>query len=333
MKVRKLRNLEVSEIGYGCMGLSMGYGATPSKEDAKHLLKDVYKLGCTFFDTAEIYANGENEKIVGEALRDVRDKVVIATKFMLRISGENLTREKLMDVIREKLENSLKNLGTDRIDLYYQHRINKDIPVEDVAWCMGKLIDEGKILAWGQSNSTVEEIKRAHAVTPISAIQSDYSMMSRHFEDDVIPTCKELGIGFVAYSPLASGFLSGKVKADTEYVGFDARRVIPRFEKEIIEANQPVVDLLEKFAKEKNSTPAQISLSWMLNKNDFVVPIPSSKKENRNRENLGASNVVLTESEFNQIETELSNIKIHGKKTTDEDMAKLGALLSKEAQE
>ncbi|WP_025667492.1 aldo/keto reductase [Aquimarina megaterium] len=328
MRVNKLRDLKVSEIGYGCMSLSMGYGATPSKKEAISIIQSVYNQGCTFFDTAEIYGNGENEKLVGEALKNVRNKVVIATKFMLQIPGENLTRDKLMIIIREKLEASLKNLGMDYIDLYYQHRVNKDIPVEDVAWCMGKFIEEGKIHGWGQSNSTVEEIRNAHAVTPITAIQSEYSMLSRHFEEDIIPTCKELGIGFVAYSPLASGFLSGKINLDTEYVGFDARRVIPRFEKENIIANQPLIDLLSKFADKKNATPAQISLAWMLHKNDFVVPIPSSRKEQRNIENFGAVDIILTENEFTQIENELSKIKIHGKKTTDEDMFKLAALVS-----
>ena len=235
-----------------------------------------------------------------------------------------------MQIIRRKLETSLKNLDTDYVDLYFQHRVNKDIPAEDIAWCMGKLIDESKIKAWGQSASTLKEIKKAHKVTPISAIQSEYSMLSRHFEEDVIPICAELGIGFVAYSPLANGFLSGKINTEDNYQGFDARRVIPRFEKGNLIANQPLVDLLDKFAKEKDATPSQISLAWMLHKYDFVVPIPSSKKERRNEENLGSAKVTLTNNEFEQLENELSKIKIHGKITEDSDMYKLQTILQEE---
>lgn len=330
MKNRMLGNLQVSEIGYGCMGLTMGYGTIPTEKDAIKIIQEVYEQGCTFFDTAEIYGNGDNEKLVGKALKDVRENVVISTKFMLMISGEGMKREKLMQIIREKLETSLKNLDTNYIDLYFQHRVNNDIPVEDIAWCMGKLIDEGKIKAWGQSASRVDEIKNAHKITPISAIQSEYSMLSRHFEKDVIPTCAELGIGFVAYSPLASGFLSGKINAEEKYQGFDARRVIPRFEKENLIANQPLIDLLDKFAQEKDATSSQISLAWMLHKYDFVVPIPSSKKEKRNEENLGSAKIILTKSEFEQIENELSGIEIHGKITEDSDMFKLQAILQEE---
>ncbi len=331
MKTRKLKDLEVSAIGYGCMGLSMGYGATPDKSEALNLINHAYQKGCTFFDTAEIYANGDNEKLIGEALYSVREKVVLATKFMLQKNEDDNSKERLLLTLREKLEKSLQNLQTDYIDLYYQHRVNKDIPVEDVAWCMGEFIREGKIKGWGQSNATVEEIRRAHAVTPLTAIQSEYSIMSRQYEEDVIPTCKELGIGFVAYSPLASGFLTGKVDANTDYVGFDARRVIPRFKKENRFANQPLLNLLHHFADEKNATPAQVSLAWMLHKNDFIVPIPGSRKPNRIDENLGAAAVELNDEEFAQLEEEVSKIQIHGEATSDEDMAKLRNILAEEA--
>jgi aryl-alcohol dehydrogenase-like predicted oxidoreductase len=325
MELRKLRDLEVSAIGYGAMGLSMGYGSTPEKDEAIRLVRHAYDLGCTFFDTAEIYAMGANEQLVGEALKSVRNKVVIATKFLFQKDWEGNSKECLMQELRSRLENSLKMLDTDCIDLYYQHRVNKDIPVEDIAWCMGEFIKQGKILGWGQSQATVEEIRRAHAVTPLTAIQSEFSIMERMYEKDVIPLCEELGIGFVPFSPLASGFLSGKVKADDQYTGIDARRVITRFEKDNVIANQPLLDLLHHFAKTKEATPAQISLAWMLHKKDFIVPIPGSRNSERIAENLGAASVKLTDAEYANIEAELSKIDIHGNRT-DEDMMKLWSL-------
>ncbi|MBS4196485.1 aldo/keto reductase [Lederbergia citri] len=321
MEKRKLRDLEVSAVGFGAMGFSHGYGPAPEKNEAIKLMRQAFDLGCTFFDTAEGYGNGENERLVGEALKPIRNQVVLATKF--RVSNEEAhSKEQLEKSIRNHIEASLKRLGTDYIDLYYQHRINKDIPVEDIAYVMGKLIKEGIILGWGQSQSTVDEIRRAHAVTPLTAIQSEYSIMERMFERDVIPLCKELRIGFVPFSPLASGFLSGKVSVDTHYVGDDVRRVITRFDKENIHANQPLLDLITSFAEEKGATPAQISLAWMLHKKDFIVPIPGSRKIERIKENLGAAKVILTKEEFEQIELQLAKIKIHGNRT-DEDIAKL----------
>lgn len=325
MESRKLRDLQVSAIGYGCMGLSMGYGPAPDKDEAIRLIRQAYDLGCTFFDTAEVYAMGANEQLVGEALKNVRDKVVIATKFLFQKDWKDNSRERLTQVLRGRLENSLKMLGTDHIDLYYQHRVNQDIPVEDIAWCMGEFIKEGKVLGWGQSQATAEEIRRAHAVTPLTAIQSEFSIMERMFEKDVIPVCEELRIGFVPFSPLASGFLSGKLTANTKYSGIDARRVITRFEKDNILANQPLLDLLHQFANAKKATPAQISLAWMLHKKDFIVPIPGSTNSGRIAENLGAANLVLTDSEFANIEVELGKIEIHGNRT-DEDMMKLWSL-------
>jgi aryl-alcohol dehydrogenase-like predicted oxidoreductase len=324
MKTRKLRDLEVSAVGLGCMGFSHGYGRAPDKNGAIELIRGAYELGCNFFDTAEGYAAGSNEELVGEALKPIRNNVILATKFRVA-NSEAGSRDKILESIKNHLDTSLKRLHTDHVELYYQHRINKDIPVEEIAYCMGCLIKEGKILGWGQSQSTEEEIRRVHSVTPLTAVQSEYSIMERMFEKDVIPACEELGIGFVPFSPLASGFLSGKYNADTKYEGDDVRRVITRFNKENVLANQPLLDLLRKYAEQKNATTAQISLAWMLYKKDFIVPIPGSRKIERIQENLGAADVELTVEEYAQIELELSKIEIHGNRT-DEDIAKLKEL-------
>lgn len=261
MKKRELNKLEVSAIGFGCMGLSQGYIPTPDKAEAIRIIQQTYDLGCTFFDTAERYAMGANEELLGAALRDVRDKVVIATKFLIDENSGLNSGEQLMQELRRRLEGSLKRLGTDHVELYYQHRVNKDIPVEEIAYCMGEFIKEGKILGWGQSQATAAEIRRAHAVTPLTAIQNEYSIMARVFEKDVIPVCEELGIGFVPFSPLANGFLSGKVRPDEQFTGMDARRVISRFNRDNMLANQPLLDLIHQFAASKHATPAQISLA------------------------------------------------------------------------
>lgn len=321
MKIRKLRDLEVSAIGLGIMGMSHGYGAVPERSEAIRLIQQSYDLGCTFFDTAEGYGAGDNEKILGEALKPIRNKVVIATKFGgPKIQGDKLgVQEYTPAEIKQHCEASLKRLGTDHIDLYYQHRVSKINTPEEVAYCMGELIKEGKILAWGQSMATPEEIRRANAVTPLTAIQSEYSIMERAVEKDVLKVCEELGIGFVPFAPLASGFLSGKITKSTKYEGDDVRRAITRFSEENINANMPLLRLLQKFAAEKKATPAQISLAWMLHKKDFIVPIPGSRKLDRVQENLGAADVELTSEEFAQIEVELSKIEIYGNRT-DEDI-------------
>lgn len=325
MKKRHLNGLEVSAIGYGCMGLSMGYGSAPEKDEAIRLIRKAYDLGCTFFDTAEFYGMGANEELLGEALKEIRDNVVISTKFWMQKKAEEIPSGGLMQEIRNRLEASLKRLGTDHVELYTQARVNKDIAVEEIAYCMGEFIKEGKILGWGQSQATEEEIRRAHAVTPLTAIQSEYSIMERRFEKDVIPACEELGIGFVPFSPLANGFLSGKVDPDTQYTGIDARRVITRFDKNNIIANQPLLDLINQFATAKNATPAQISLAWMLHKKDYIVPIPGSRKSGRVEGNLAAADVELTDAEYANIEAELEKIEIHGNRA-DEDIAKLRSL-------
>ena len=321
MKKRKLgkSNLEVSAIGLGCMGFSHGYGPRPDENESIDLMRKAFDLGCTFFDTAEGYATGENERLVGRALAPIRNQVVLATKFF--IDGP-ISRAQLGRDVRSRLEKSLTRLGTDHVELYYQHRVPDSISVEDVAAVMGELIAEGKILGWGQSQATEKQIRRAHAITPLTAIQSEYSLMERMFERDVIPACEALGIGFVPFSPLASGFLSGKVTASDTYSGDDVRRVITRFDKDNIRANQPLLDLLTAFAKEKAATPAQISLAWMLHKKDFIVPIPGMRKIERIKENLGAADIDLTTEEYERIEAELAKIQIHGNRT-DEDIAKL----------
>lgn len=320
MQIRTLgNNLQVSAIGLGCMGFSHGYGPGATGDEAISLIRAAHELGCTFFDTAETYGAGANEELVGKALAPIRDQVVIATKFMIR---EPMPRLELRTEIRSRLEASLRRLGIDRVDLYYQHRVPDSIPVEDVAEIMSELIAEGKIGHWGQSQATSEQIRRAHAVTPLTAIQSEYSIMERMFERDVIPTCEELGIGFVPFSPLASGFLSGKVAANDTYTGDDVRRVISRFAKENVRANQPLLDLLTTFADEKRATPAQISLAWMLHKKDFIVPIPGSRRRDRIEENLGAAEIHLTDEEFHRIEAGLEEIPIFGNRT-DEDIARL----------
>jgi len=325
MKKRILNKLEVSAIGYGCMGLSQGYTPTPDKAEAIRLIHQTYDLGCTFFDTAERYAMGANEQLLGEAVKDIRSNVVIATKFLIDENSGINSSTQLMQELRSRLEQSLKRLNTDHIELYYQHRVNKDIPVEDIAYCMGEFIREGKILGWGQSQATAADIRRAHAVTPLTAVQNEYSIMARQFEKDVLPVCEELGIGFVPFSPLANGFLSGAVKADDQYTGMDARRVITRFNKDNILANQPLLELIHQFAVSKDATPAQISLAWMLHKKDFIVPIPGSRNATRIAENMGAAAVELTNEEYTKIEAELAKIQIHGSRT-DEDIAKLRTL-------
>ncbi len=298
------------------MGFSHGYGALPPKKDAIRLIRMAHEVGCSHFDTAEGYGAGANEELVGEALAPIRSQVTIATKLHID-SGENLEQQ-----IERRLDASLKRLRTDYVDLYYQHRNEAGVPPEEVARIMGKLIQKGKIRGWGQSMTTAEEIRRANAVTPLSAVQSEYSMMERVFEKDVIPTCGELGIGFVAFSPMASGFLSGKCRKTDVYTGDDVRRVITRFAPENMEANQPLLRMLQGFAAQKHASPAQISLAWMLHKYRFVVPIPGMRKETRLKENFGAAEISLSEKEFMEIEKALSNITIHGNRT-DEDIAKL----------
>ncbi|MBQ3442177.1 MAG: aldo/keto reductase [Selenomonadaceae bacterium] len=329
MKTRQLRGLTVSAIGMGCMGFSHGYGACPTETESIRLMRSAYEdYGCTFFDTAEAYAAYENEILVGKALKPIRDKIVLCTKFMPEIflPGQEIPEGKTSRRgLRNALENSLKRLQTDYIDLYYEHRVPPNRDVAEVAEWMGELIEEGKILAWGVSEATPEQIKRAHAVTPLTAVQSEYSIMERKQESEVIPLCKELNIGFVAYSPMAGGFLSGKYTSQTKFEGDDVRRVITRYAKENIDANQALLDLLKKFAADKGKTPAQISLAYLMSKNDFVVPIPGMRRDERLKENFGAADVELNAAELAELEDALSKVTIHGDRK-DSDIQKLGTV-------
>lgn len=316
MKTRKLRDITVSEIGIGCMGFSHGYGQIPSEEYSIEAIRKAYDYGCTFFDTAEAYSPnlqgiGHNESIVGKAVKGFRRDIVLATK--LHIHTEEVGPDGVYPVIRRHLEASMERLGTDYVDLYYLHRLNPDIPVEEVAGAMGQLIDEGLIRGWGLSQVGVGTISAAQAVTPVSAVQNIYSMVERDVEKEVIPYCLENRIGVVPFSPIASGFLSGKITADTQFEKVDdVRNWVPQLKRENIIANQPILDVLADFSARKNATNAQISLAWMLHKYPNVVPIPGSKNQERILENLGASEVELTGEEFQALETALDACTIHG---------------------
>lgn len=318
MTTRKLRDIEVSAIGMGCMGLSHGYGEIPERDYSIEAIRKAYDYGCTFFDTAESYGPNllpenrvHNEKIVGEAVHSFRNEVVIATK--LHLNTDEVTQKGLEYVVNEHLNASLKRLQTDYADIYYLHRINPDIPVEDVAEVMGRLISKGAIRGWGLSQVDVDVIDRANSVTQLSAVQNIYSMLERGVEEAVIPYCISHNIGLVPFSPIASGFLSGKVTVGSDFShSDDVRKYVPQLRKENMEANQPVLDLLESYAEKKNATKAQISLSWMLHKYPNVVPIPGSKNQERILENLGAWNIVLSDEEFAALENALQQIKVYG---------------------
>lgn len=316
MKTRKLGNLEVSEIGMGCMGFSHGYGAVPEEEYAVSAIRQAYDFGCTFFDTAETYGQemfyaGHNEQLLGKAANDFRKNVVIATKFHLH-DDEAVKGNALYQTVRKHLEASMKKLRTDYIDLYYLHRLNELVPVEEIAEVMGRLIREGLIRGWGLSQVSIDTLERACRVTPLSAIQNLYNILERDCEKDIFPYCMEHGIGVVPFSPVGSGFLSGKVTVQTKFEGDDVRKFVPQLSKENIEANQPVLEVLSEYAEKKNATSAQISLAWMLHKYSNVVPIPGSKNQERIMENLGACNVMLTDKEFSALEDALKKCRVHG---------------------
>ena len=316
MKKRKIKNLEVSEIGMGCMGFSHGYGEIPTEEYSIEAIRQGYDFGCTFFDTAEVYAppggeTGHNESILGKARKEVRNKVAIATK--IHLSTEEAKEKGVYKAMKEHLTASLKRLQTDHVDLYYVHRINKDISIADYATSMEKLIDEGLIKGWGMSQVGIDTIKEAQAITPLSAIQNIYSMIERTSEEEVIPYCLKNDIAFVPFSPTSSGLLSGKVNGNTVFSNVDdVRKYVPQLSKDNINANLAIVDLLKEYADKKNATPAQISLAWMLYKYPNVIPIPGSKNKGRILENLGACNVVFTSDEFVNLDTALNHIPIKG---------------------
>ena len=311
--------LEVSAIGLGCMGLSFGFGPAVDKQTGITLICAAFERGVTFFDTAEVYGPFTNEELVGEALAEVRDQVMIATKFGFKIeNGKQAGLDSRPEHIKEVAEASLKRLRTDRIDLFYQHRVDPNVPIEDVAGAVKELIREGKVKHFGLSEAGVQTIRRAHVVQPVTALQSEYSLWWREPETEVIPTLEELGIGFVPFSPLGKGFLTGAISKDTQFDKTDFRNVVPRFSPENREANQMLVDLVSKFAQQKKATPAQIALAWLLAKKPWIVPIPGTTKLHRLEENSGAVNVRLTPDELRALETAASKIPVQGARYPEE---------------
>jgi aryl-alcohol dehydrogenase-like predicted oxidoreductase len=324
MQKRKLgkSNLEVSAIGLGCMGMSFGFGPAVEKQHGISLIRTAVERGVTFFDTAEVYGPFTNEELVGEALAPVRDQVVIATKFGFRPDPNGGPRWSVLDSrpehIKEVAESSLKRLRTDHIDLFYQHRVDPNVPIEDVAGAVKDLIQQGKVRHFGLSEAGVKTIRRAHAVQPVTALQSEYSLWWREPEEEVIPTLEELGIGFVPFSPLGKGFLTGKISEDTQFHKTDFRNIVPRFSAENRKANQAVVDLIGKFAQQKKATPAQIALAWLLAQKPWIVPIPGTTKLHRLEENIGAAAVGLTPEDIRQLDSATSKIPVQGARYPEE---------------
>jgi aryl-alcohol dehydrogenase-like predicted oxidoreductase len=316
MQKRKLgnSNLEVSALGLGCMGLSYGYGPAVEKQQAISLIRAAVERGVTFFDTAQVYGPFTNEELVGEALAPFREQVVIATKFGFEFDATEKESglSSRPEHIRRMTEGSLQRLRIEAIDLYYQHRVDPNVPIEDVAGTVKELIREGKVKHFGLSEAGVQTIRRAHAVQPVAAIQSEYSLWWGEPEKDVLPACEELGIGFVPFSPLGKGFLTGKVDQTTTFDSSDFRNIVPRFTPENRKANQAVVDLLTRIAGQKRATPAQIALAWLLARKPWIVPIPGTTKLHRLEENLGAVSVELTSDDLRQIEEAAAKITVHG---------------------
>jgi aryl-alcohol dehydrogenase-like predicted oxidoreductase len=324
MKKRKLgkSNLEVSAIGLGCMGMSFGYGPAADKKDMISLIRSAVEHGVTFFDTAEVYGPFTNEELVGEALAPLRDQVVIATKFGFKPDPKGGPRWSVLDSrpehIKEVVEASLKRLKTDVIDLFYQHRVDPNVPIEDTAGAVKDLIHQGKVKHFGLSEAGVQTIRRAHKVQPVTALQSEYSLWWREPEAEVIPALEELGIGFVPFSPLGKGFLTGKISEDTKFDKTDFRNVVPRFTPENRKANQALVDQLGKFAQQKKTTPAQIALAWLLAQKTWIVPIPGTTKLQRLEENIGATDVQLSPDDLRELETAASKIAVQGARYPEE---------------
>lgn len=321
MQKRKLGNsgLEVSALGLGCMGMSANYGTPPDRQEMIALIRSAVERGITFFDTAEVYGPFVNEELVGEALAPVRKQVVIATKFGFDIDPETKQRRGLNSRpahIRQAVEASLKRLKTDTIDLLYQHRVDPDVPIEDVAGTVKDLIEEGKAKYFGLSEVSAQTIRRAHAVHPVAAVQNEYSLWARDVEAEVLPACEALGVGFVPWSPLGQGFLTGKVKAGQIFEDSDVRSWFPRFTPEAMEANQPFIDLLGRIAKRNEATSAQIALAWLLAQKPFIVPIPGTRKLHRLEENMGAVNIELTPDDLRELDTEASKIEVQGARGT-----------------
>lgn len=312
-------NLEVSAIGLGCMGMSYGYGPAKDKNEMITLIRKAFDQGVTLFDTAEIYGPYINEELVGEALEPIRDKVAIATKFGFNIeNGKETGINSRPEHIKQVVEGSLRRLKTDVIDLYYQHRVDPSVSIEDVAGAVKDLILEGKVKHWGLSEAGVKTIRRAHAVQPLTAVQSEYSLWWRRPEEELLPTLEELGVGFVPFSPLGKGYLTGSFDANSKFEGNDFRSVLPRFTQEALEANQAIVNLIKQIAEEKNATPAQIALAWLLAQKPWIVPIPGTTKLHRLQENLGADNIVLTLEDVKEMNDASSKINLKGDRYPEE---------------
>lgn len=317
MQKRKLgnSNLEVSALGLGCMGMSFGYGPAADKQEMISLIRTAVERGVTFFDTAEVYGPFTNEDLVGEALAPVREQVVIATKFGFKLdpsTGKQVGLDSRPEHIKNVAEASLKRLRTNVIDLFYQHRVDPDVPIEDVAGAVKDLIREGKVKHFGLSEAGVQTIRRAHAVQPVTALQSEYSLWWRSPEAEIMPTLEELGIGFVPFSPLGKGFLTGKIDESTKFDSTDFRNIVPRFTPEARKANQAVVDLLTRIAEQKKATPAQIALAWLLAQKPWIVPIPGTTKLHRLKENMGAAALELTPDDLRKIDNAAAKITLEG---------------------
>ena len=311
MKTRALGNLEVSALGFGCMNMSFGYGPAADKSEAIKVIRSAFEHGVTLFDTAEVYGPLTNEELVGEALAPFRDKVVIATKYgfdLARFPQLNSRPEHIKQVV----EGSLQRLRTDRIDLLYQHRVDPNVPIEDVAGAVKELIQQGKVKHFGMSEAGVKTIRRAHKVQPVTALQSEYSLWWREPEAEIMPTLEELGIGFVPFSPLGKGFLTGAINENTKFDSTDFRNTVPRFSEENRKANQALIDVIGKFAAEKKAIPAQVALAWLLAQKPWIVPIPGTTKLNRLDENIGAASLQLTPAELRELESAASKIAVQG---------------------
>ncbi len=314
MEKRRLgkSNLEVSAIGLGCMGLSYGYGPAADRQDAIKLIRSAAELGVTFFDTAEAYGPFVNEELVGEALAPFRDRVVIATKFGFRSGDSNAGLDSRPQSIRDVADAALKRLRTDHIDLFYQHRVDPNVPIEDVAGAVKELMQQGKVKHFGLSEAGAQTIRRAHSVQAVTALQSEYSLWWREPEKEILPTLEELGIGFVPFSPLGKGFLTGAISENTAFDTSDFRNTVPRFKPEARKANQVLVDLLDRIASQKHATPAQIALAWLLAQNPWIVPIPGTTKLHRLEENIGAAAVDLSPDDLHHIDSAISQITVQG---------------------
>lgn len=327
MKYRKLgsNGPEVSAIGLGCMGMSYGYGAAADRKEMTALIRSAVEQGVTFFDTAEIYGPYTNEELVGEALAPVRDQVVLATKFGIALNnGSQQELDSRPETIRRSVEGSLRRLQTEVIDLYYQHRVDPAVPIEEVAGTVQELIREGKIRYWGLSEAGTETIRRAHAVLPLTAVQSEYSMWWREPEKELIPTLEELGIGLVPFSPLGKGFLAGLFDQNTKFADNDFRSIVPRFTPAALAANQALADMIKGFAAHKHATPAQIALAWLLARKPWIVPIPGTRKAARLQENLGSVDLTLTEDESSALTAALDHIPVAGDRYPAELAARVG---------